>query len=474
MSATPFMNEDFLLQSKSAKLLFHDYAAKMPIVDYHCHLPPNEVAQDCVFENYAQIGLLGDHYKWRAMRTFGIDEKYITGDASDREKFLKWAEAVPQTMRNPLYHWTHMELKNPFGIDDLLSPKTGEKIYDKASSLLTSPGFSVRGIMEKFQVRLVCTTDDPVDSLEHHKKIKELNIGLKMLPTFRPDKAMNIRNAANFKNYIAQLQLLTSFEIRNLATYQTALKDRHNYFHEMGCRLSDHGLEAINFVQYSEREISEIFDKVLIGSALSLEEIYKFETHFLIQFALWDHAKGWTQQFHLGAIRNNNTRMMRHLGPDTGFDSIGDFSQIRSMAAFFDHLDMENCLPRTIIYNLNPSDNEAFATMIGNYNDGSIRGKMQFGSAWWFLDHKDGMEKQINALSNLGLLSQFVGMLTDSRSFLSYSRHEYFRRILCNLIGKDIEKGELPTDYEFLGNMIENICYRNAVDYFQFDGLSRN
>ena len=474
MSATPFMNEDFLLHSKSAKLLFHDYAAKMPIVDYHCHLPPNEVAQDRVFENYAQIGLQGDHYKWRAMRTFGISEKYITGDAPDREKFLKWAETVPQTMRNPLYHWTHLELKNPFGIDDLLSQKTGDRIYDKASALLVSPGFSVRGILEKFQVRLVCTTDDPVDSLEHHKSLKELESNIIMLPTFRPDRAMNIRNTGNFKNYVAQLQQITSFEIRNLSTYQSALKDRHDYFHNLGCRLSDHGLENINFVLYSEGEISRIFDKALIGGTLSVDEIYKFETHMLIQFALWDHSKGWTQQFHLGAIRNNNTRMMRHLGPDTGFDSIGDFSQIRSMAAFFDHLDMENCLPKTIIYNLNPADNEAFATMIGNYNDGSIRGKMQFGSAWWFLDQKDGMEKQINALSNLGLLSQFVGMLTDSRSFLSYSRHEYFRRILCNLIGKDIEKGELPTDYEFIGNMIENICYRNAVDYFQFEGLSRN
>ena len=468
------MNEDFLLHSKSAKLLFHDYASKMPIVDYHCHLPPNEVAGDRVFENYAQIGLQGDHYKWRAMRTFGIDEKYITGDASDREKFLKWAETVPQTMRNPLYHWTHMELKNPFGIDQILNPASANNIYDTASNLLTSPGFSVQRIMEKFQVRLVCTTDDPVDSLEHHVLLKELNSSLIMLPTFRPDKAMNIRNAANFKAYVAQLQQITSFEIRNFSTYQAALKERHDYFHLLGCRLSDHGLEFINFVPYSEGEITKIFDKALIGGLIDSQEIAKFESYMLVQFALWDSARGWTQQFHLGAIRNNNTRMMRHLGPDTGFDSIGDFSQVRSMAAFFDHLDMENCLPKTILYNLNPADNEAFATMIGNFNDGSIRGKMQFGSAWWFLDQKEGMEKQINALSNLGLLSQFVGMLTDSRSFLSYSRHEYFRRILCNLIGKDIERGELPTDFDFLGKMIEDICYRNAVDYFKFEGLSRD
>ena len=474
MSVTPFMNEDFLLHSRSAKLLYHDHAAKMPIVDYHCHLPPKEVAEDRIFENYAQIGLHGDHYKWRAMRTFGIPEKYITGEAPDREKFLKWAETVPQTMRNPLYHWTHMELKTPFGIEELLNPKSAERIYDKASAMLVSPGYSVKGIMEKFQVRLVCTTDDPIDSLEFHALQKESKDGLIMLPTFRPDKAMSIRNQKNFQAYVAQLQSITSFEIRNLDSYQTALKERHDYFHQMGCRLSDHGLEQINFVSYSEGEISGIFDKALIGGELTNDEILKFETHMLSEFALWDHAKGWTQQFHLGAIRNNNTRMMRHLGPDTGFDSIGDFSQVKSMAAFFDHLDMENCLPKTIIYNLNPADNEAFATMIGNYNDGSVRGKMQFGSAWWFLDQKEGMEKQINALSNLGLLSQFVGMLTDSRSFLSYSRHEYFRRILCNLIGKDIERGELPADYEFIGNMIENICYRNAVDYFQFEGLSRD
>jgi len=474
MSVTPFLSDDFLLHSKSAKLLYHDYAAKMPIVDYHCHLPPNEIADDRVFENYAQIALHGDHYKWRAMRTFGIPESFITGDKSDKEKFFKWAETVPHTMRNPLYHWTHMELKNPFGITEVLNSTSSERIYDLASSQLQTAGFSVQGIMQKFQVRLVCTTDDPIDSLEHHIRLKTSGSSLLMNPTFRPDKAMNLHNVHAFIEYLSKLQAISRFEIRSLESYLGAMKDRHDFFHSVGCRLSDHGLESIAFVPCSEGEIARIFDKAIIGGTIEPSEIIKFESFMLVQFALWDHAKGWTQQFHLGAIRNNNTRMMRKLGPDTGFDSIGDFLQVRSMAAFFDHLDKENCLPKTILYNLNPADNEAFATMIGNFNDGSIRGKMQFGSAWWFLDQKDGMEKQINALSNLGLLSQFVGMLTDSRSFLSYSRHEYFRRILCNLIGKDIERGELPADYEFIGNMVSDVCYRNAVDYFQFDGLAKD
>jgi glucuronate isomerase len=474
MPFTPFMNEDFLLHSKSARLLYHDYAAKMPILDYQCHLPPAEIATDRVFENYAQIGLCHDPIKWRAMRNFGVDEKYITGDATDKEKFFKWAETVPHTMRNPLYHWTHMELKNPFGIDMLLNPQNGEKIYEMTSDLLQSPGFSVLGILKKFQVKLVCTTDDPIDSLENHQMVKETDKGLVMLPTFRPDKAMNIRNILNFKIYVSDLQKITNFEIRNLVTFTAALRERHNFFHQMGCRLSDHCLERIDFTEHSEGEVSRIFDKALIGGQIEEKEIAKFESFMLVQFALWDHAKGWTQQFHLGAIRNNNTRMMRKFGPDSGFDSIGNFSQIKSMAAFFDHLDIENCLPRTIIYNLNPVDNEAFATMIGNFNDGSIKAKMQFGSAWWFLNQKDGMEKQINALSNLGLLSQFVGMRTEGRSFLSYSRHEYFRRVLCNLIGKDIEKGELPGEYEFLGKMVEDICFQNAVDYFRFDKISNS
>lgn len=473
MASMPFLSEDFLLYSKAARHLYHDFAARMPILDYHCHLPPGDISSNRVLENYAQIGLHGDHYKWRAMRTFGIPEHFITGAATDKEKFLKWAETVPYTMRNPLYHWTHMELKKPFGIDDLLSPKTAETIYEKASALLAQPEFSVVGILKRFNVRLVCTTDDPIDDLQYHKDLASQGQSLKMLPTFRPDKAMNMRNLAQFKAYIRQVEESSKQEVRNLSSYMAALQSRHDYFHQLGCRLSDHGLENISFVAFSDGEIARIFDKALLGSPVSEVEILKFESYMLVQFALWDHKKGWTQQYHLGAIRNNNTRMMRQLGPDTGFDSIGDFAQVRTMAAFFNYLDNENSLAKTIIYNLNPADNEAFATMIGNFNDGSIRGKMQFGSAWWFLDQKDGMEKQINALSNLGLLSQFVGMLTDSRSFLSYSRHEYFRRILCNLIGKDIEGGELPADFDFIGKMIEDICYRNAVDYFQFEGITR-
>jgi glucuronate isomerase len=472
MAKARFMDEDFLLQSESARKLYHEFAAAQPIIDYHCHLPPQDIAADRIFENYSQIALHGDHYKWRAMRTFGVDEKYITGPVSDKEKFLKWAETVPYTLRNPLYHWTHMELKFPFGIQEILNPSSAVRIYDKASQLLQSPGFSVQGLLKQFKVKVICTTDDPIDSLGDHQKFKNQGGGFIMLPTFRPDKAMNLRQPAHFKQYVNQLQSLTSFEIRDLNSYLAALKQRHDFFHTQGCRLSDHGLEQIQFVPFSEGEIGRIFSKALIGGEILGEEIQKFESFMLIQFALWDHARGWTQQFHLGAIRNNNTRMMRQLGPDTGFDSIGDFSQIKAMASFFNHLDTENCLPKTIIYNLNPADNEAFATMIGNFNDGSVKGKMQFGSAWWFLDQKDGMEKQINALSNLGLLSQFVGMLTDSRSFLSYSRHEYFRRILCNLIGNEIENGELPAEYDFIGSVVEDICYRNAVQYFGFEGLA--
>jgi glucuronate isomerase len=472
MAVETFLGEDFLLHSKSARLLYHDYACRMPILDYHCHLPPDQVAGNRKFDNYAQVALHGDHYKWRAMRTYGIPESDITGPADDITKFRRWAETVPHTMRNPLFHWTHMELAFPFGIRELLNPATANGIYHKASDKLQQPEFSVQGILNQFQVRLLCTTDDPADDLQYHLQHRNADPQTHMLPTFRPDKAMQVGSPKAFRDYIGKLQSCTSFEIRNLNSYTAALKARHDYFHEMGCRLSDHGLETIAFVPFTDGEVSRIFDTLFVaGTEVSAEDQRKFESFMLVQFALWDHLRGWTQQFHLGAIRNNNSRMLRALGPDTGFDSIGDFSQVRSMARFFDFLDKDDCLARTIIYNLNPADNEAFATMIGNFNDGSIKGKMQFGSAWWFLDQKDGMEKQINALSNLGLLSQFVGMLTDSRSFLSYSRHEYFRRILCNLIGKDIEKGELPQEYEFLGSMIQDICYRNAVNYFGFESL---
>lgn len=440
----------------------------MPIIDYHCHLPPDEIAADKVFENITQISLKGDHYKWRAMRTNGVDEHFITGTASDKEKFLKWAETVPYTMRNPLYHWTHMELKNPFGIHQLLSADTGSKIYHEATQLVSSQDFSVQNLLTKFNVQVVCTTDDPIDSLEHHQAIAGSGFGIKVLPTFRPDKAMLVKDAASFNQYVDLLEKASDTTISSLAHYLEALEKRHQFFHDLGCRLSDHGLEQICWAPASDKEVHEIFNKLRLAKEINAEENRQFQTYMLLFFARMDAAKGWTQQFHLGAVRNNNDRMAFKLGADSGFDSIGDFSQAASMARFFNELDKSQQLAKTIIYNLNPADNEVFATMIGNYNDGSIAGKMQYGSAWWFLDQKEGMEKQINALSNMGLLSRFVGMLTDSRSFLSYSRHEYFRRILCNLIGNDVENGELPNDLPWLGQMVQDICYNNAARYFSF------
>jgi glucuronate isomerase len=403
------------------------------------------------------------------MRTNGVPEKYCTGDADDYAKFEKWAETVPYTMRNPLYHWTHLELKNPFGIQKILSPKTAREIYDECTTKLQTPEFSVRSILKKMQVKVICTTDDPTDTLEYHKKIKADKFEIQVLPTFRPDKGMSPENPEVFNAWVDKLAAVSDVHIHDLSSYLTAIRKRHDYFASMGCRLSDHGIETIYAEDYTESEIENIFAKVRGGKALSREEVLKFKSAMLVEFALMDNEKAWTQQFHYGALRNNNSRMLRQLGPDTGWDSIGDFEVGPPMAKFFDKLDTQNRLTKTIIYNLNPRDNELIATMIGNFNDGSVPGKMQFGSGWWFLDQKDGMEKQLNALSNMSLLSRFVGMLTDSRSFLSYPRHEYFRRILCNLIGHDVENGELPNDVEWLGKMVENICYHNAKDYFGFE-----
>lgn len=465
----PFLSEDFLLQTDTARMLYHEHARKMPIIDYHCHLPPDEIASNKNFENLTKIWLYGDHYKWRAMRTNGVDEKYCTGKANDYAKFEKWAETVPYTMRNPLYHWTHLELKNPFGIQKILNANTAREIYEECSQQLQTPEFSVRSILKKMDVRVICTTDDPTDTLEHHRKIKEDNFSITVLPTFRPDKGMAPENPVQFNEWIDKLATVVNVDIIHFAGYIEALRKRHDFFGERGCKLSDHGLETMYAEDYTDDEIKNIFNKVRQGKLLSGEEVLKFKSAMLVEFALMDHEKGWTQQFHLGALRNNNTRMRNILGPDTGFDSIGDFSVARPMAKFFDRLDSENKLAKTIIYNLNPADNEVIATMIGNFNDGSIPGKMQFGSGWWFLDQKEGMERQMNALSNMGLLSRFVGMLTDSRSFLSYPRHEYFRRILCNLIGNDVENGELPNETQWLGQMVESICYNNAKEYFGFD-----
>ncbi|OJV36623.1 MAG: glucuronate isomerase [Bacteroidales bacterium 36-12] len=465
-----FLDENFLLQTKTAQKLYHEHAAKQPIIDYHCHLIPSMVANDHKFKSITEIWLGGDHYKWRAMRTNGIDEKYMTGaNTSDWEKFEKWAETVPYTMRNPLYHWTHLELKTAFGIEKLLSPKTAREIFEECNEKLSKPEYSARNLMRKYKVEAVCTTDDPVDSLEHHIKTKNDGFEIKMLPTWRPDKAMAVEDAASFKSYVEQLSKVSEITISSFDDLIEALRKRHDFFSELGCKLSDHGIEEFYAEDYTENEIKAIFNKIYGGNQLTLEEILKFKSAMLVIFAEMDWEKGWTQQFHYGAIRNNNTRLFNKLGPDTGFDSIGTFNTAKAMSKFLNRLDTNNKLTKTILYNLNPADNEMIATMTGNFQDGTVPGKIQFGSGWWFLDQKDGMEKQMNALSVLGLLSRFVGMLTDSRSFLSYPRHEYFRRTLCNLLGDDVEKGLLPaSEIEFIGQMVENISYNNAKIFFKF------
>jgi len=464
----PFLNEDFLLQTESARQLYHEFAKPMPIIDYHCHLPPDQIAENRQFENITQIWLYGDHYKWRAMRTNGVNERFCTGDADDFSKFQKWAETVPYTLRNPLYHWTHLELQRYFGIKETLNGNNARQIYDACTEQLQSPDFSVRNLMRRMNVETVCTTDDPVDSLEHHKKLAEEGFEIGVLPTFRPDKAMAVEDVVALNHYVNRLEAASNVSISNLADFLKALRQRHDFFAAMGCKLSDHGLEQIYAEDYTEEEVQNIFHQLRSGHSLSITEILQFKSAMLVYLAEMDWEKGWTQQFHLGALRNNNSRMLRILGPDTGWDSIGDFSQAHAMARFLDRLDTNDKLAKTIIYNLNPADNELIATMIGNFNDGSVAGKVQFGSGWWFLDQKEGMERQINALSNMGLLSRFVGMLTDSRSFLSYPRHEYFRRILCNMLGNDIENGELPDDIDWTGQVVQNICYGNAKTYFGF------
>ncbi len=468
-----FMDENFLLQTETAQKLYHEHAAKMPIIDYHCHLIPKMVADDHRFKSITEIWLGGDHYKWRAMRSNGVDERFCTGtDTTDWEKFQKWAETVPYTFRNPLYHWTHLELKTAFGINKLLNPETAREIFDECNDkLLNDPNMTARGLMRRYNVETVCTTDDPVDSLEYHKQVRDSGFEIKMLPTWRPDKAMAVENPAEFRAYVEKLAEVSGVTISKFHDMVDALQKRHDFFEEMGCRLSDHGIEEFYAADYTDDEINAIFDKVYGGKQLTCEEIDKFKSAMMIVFGEMDHASGWTQQFHYGAIRNNNSKMFKLLGPDTGFDSIGEFNTAKSCAKYLDKLNSRGKLTKTILYNLNPCANEVIATMLGNFQDGTIAGKIQFGSGWWFLDQKDGMQKQMNALSLLGLLSRFVGMLTDSRSFLSYPRHEYFRRTLCNLIGTDIENGEIPyTGYEQnrVNQMIEDICYNNAKNYFKF------
>ncbi len=463
-----FLEANFLLQSDIAVSLYHEYAKDLPIIDYHNHLSPKEIYENKNFVNITHAWLNGDHYKWRAMRANGISEDYITGDATDKQKFLKWAETVPHTMRNPLYHWTHLELQRYFGITNLLRPSTADEIYNNSSALLQEESYSPKGLLKKMNVELVCTTDHPTDSLFYHKENLNEDDQLKLLPTFRPDKFLNITHS-DFLIYLHKLESIIDSEINSFDKLLEALSSRIDFFDALGCRLSDHGLSQL-FIE-NKNQIS--LDKILLKrKSLELvdeEEAQNFQMVLLYELGKLYHSKSWSMQLHLGAIRNNNSRLMRSIGADVGADSIGDYDQARGLSFFLDKLDNENKLSKTILYNLNPRDNEVFATMAGNFNDGSMAGKIQWGSAWWFLDQKDGMEKQINTLSNMGLLSRFLGMLTDSRSFLSFTRHEYFRRILCNIIGQDVSDGLLPDDVAWLGQMVQNICYNNAKDYFDFD-----
>ena len=462
-----FIHDDFLLESEYARELYHDYAKSLPIIDYHNHLPPEQIAGNHQFNNLTQIWLAGDHYKWRAMRAFGTDERYITGDTSDWEKFEKYAETLPYTLRNPLFHWSHLELKRYFGVNELLTSENARSVYDQANAILSSPEGRVWPLLAQMNVEVLCTTDDPTDDLNYHKQIQQSQFGIKVLPAFRPDAVLKIGQPA-YTLYLQRLSEASNIEISSWQTLKLALSDRMNYFHEQGCRLSDHGLNQLISVAYTEQEIHPILRKALAKRRLEDEEILKFQAATLHFLALEYHQLGWVQQFHLGALRNQNKRLLEEIGADVGCDSIGDYPQAESLGRFLNQLDQSNQLAKTIIYNLNPSDNEVFATMIGNYSSGGIKGKMQMGSGWWFLDQLDGMEKQMNALSNMGLLSCFVGMLTDSRSFLSFPRHEYFRRLLCNLFGADMEKGLVPSDMQWVGSIVKDICYYNAKNYFEF------
>ena len=465
-----YMNDDFLLLNETARRLYHDYAAKMPIYDYHCHLPAQQIAEDRQFENLTQIWLHGDHYKWRAMRTNGVAERYCTGDASDWEKFQQWAATVPACLRNPLYHWTHLELKKPFGITDrLLSGQTAKGIYDECGEMLATEPFRVRNLMRGWNVKLICTTEDPLDSLAYHQAIRKSGFEIAVHTAWRPDKAMAVDTPDVMNPWIDKLAELTRCDITSFDRYIEAIRTRQDYFHANGCRVSDHGLDKPYAADYTDREIRTIFLKIRSNKDLSEQEKNQFKSAMLVEFGLMNFDKGWVQQFHMGVIRSNNSRMFAALGPDTGFDSVGDFEIALPLARYLDRLDAQGKLARTILYNINPKDNEVLATMLGNFQDGQTPGKLQLGSGWWFLDQMDGMIKQMNALSNLGLLSRFIGMLTDSRSFLSYARHEYFRRILCNLLGEEVEKGWWPKDIPLLGKMVEDISYNNARGYFEMD-----
>lgn len=467
MSKKTFISDDFLLNSPTAITLYKEYAKTQPILDFHNHLSPKDIAEDRQFENITQIWIEGDHYKWRAMRANGIDEKFITGDATDLEKFKKWAETVPYTLRNPLYHWTHMELKTYFGIEELLNAENAETIFNTCSSLLNTQDFSVKNLLRKMNVRVVGTTDDPTDNLQYHKQLSDDKFEIAVVPTFRPDKAVNIENKIEFISWINKLEKSVGYVINNFESFVNAIQLRHDFFHKMGCRISDHGHGSYYAEDFTADEVATIFDKAREGKNLRDLEIDKYKSAMLLKLALMNNEKSWTQQFHVGAIRNNNSKMNQILGPDNGFDSVGSPNTAEKMSRFFDTLNLANELTKTIVYNLNSSENEMVAAMVANFNEGPIPGKMQYGAAWWFLDQKQGIENQLNVLSNFGLLSRFVGMVTDSRSFMSFSRHDYFRRVVCNVLGDEMEKGLLPYDTVFIGKMVENICFNNALNYLK-------
>ncbi|HVZ26898.1 MAG TPA: glucuronate isomerase [Sediminibacterium sp.] len=462
-----FIHDNFLLQNKAAQKLYHDYARDLPIIDYHCHLPPQEIAENRQFRNMTDIWLRGDHYKWRAMRTLGVPENLITGDATDLEKFRAWAKVLPETIRNPLFHWSQLELQRVFGITAYLNESSADAVYTDCNRQLEQPSHTARGLLNFFQVAYIGTTDEPWDSLSFHRQLAAENYSIRVMPSFRPDKLLQAGNRDAYFSYLDLLEKACGIEIRDIPSLLSAMHKRIAYFHEHGCRVSDHGLNNMPRIGGMSQALENEFKDFVRDRNKDFSDPESLMGYLLTELCRMYHDKGWVQQFHLGPVRNNNSRMSRLLGADSGFDSIGDFPQAQQMAAFFDNLDQTDQLSRTIIYNINPADNEVFATMLGNFNDGSIRGKMQFGSGWWFLDQKDGMEKQLNALSNMGLISTFIGMITDSRSFLSFPRHEYFRRTLCNLLGMEMEQGILPNDMEWIGDMVRRICYYNAKEYFQ-------